>query len=400
MALYGEINVDIDALKRWAKNISIDELLLGEEFVYDILSIQAKAAFTFIERLSSESDWRDVQRLISRHLSCKLFCGQDYSLHFANYYERFVVPSNLKTYKKIIRGFDYVDYGEIRIFNEDKLIASIGQISDLLWSSYYEYFINVEDYGEIEVPFHNQNTDRYLSIQLYDVENLELDEINRMINEILLRVSMEHDLDFELANLDMAYKLGGENNTYEMDFDSCVFEYVPSLYMNNALHTNDVRMAYLSFYHVLEYFFVRVQNYQFLDEFNRLSFNPINHRELKKILHRYSKSLNERESLKLVLKRTIDVEELILWINSDVERIKKYCESDIYSLDLDKPNEKILASLTERIYSYRCSIAHAKGDIDEALSIPLINDKNIEKELELMKFISYEVLKVCSEQEH
>ena len=77
-----------------------------------------------------------------------------------------------------------------------------------------------------------------------------------MINEILLKVSMEHDLDFSVVEMDAIYKLEGEAKTYGIQFHSLEFEYIPALYLINALNTREARLAYLSYYQVLEYFFV------------------------------------------------------------------------------------------------------------------------------------------------
>ena len=75
-----------------------------------------------------------------------------------------------------------------------------------------------------------------------------------MINEILLKVSMEHDLDFSVAEMDAIYKLEGEAKLYGIQFHSLEFEYIPALYLINALHAKEARLAYLSYYQVLEYF--------------------------------------------------------------------------------------------------------------------------------------------------
>ena len=66
-------------------------------------------------------------------------------------------------------------------------------------------------------------------------------------------------------------------------------------------------------------------------------------------------------------------------------------------IGLSKSDDKIIGKLVERIYSFRCSIAHAKGDIDEYIAIPMLSDEDIINELPLVKYIAFEVLKKCSE---
>lgn len=72
----------------------------------------------------------------------------------------------------------------------------------------------------------------------------------------------------------------------------------------------------MSYYQVIEYFFVRAQNYYFLEELKSIDMNNVNHNELRKILANYKKVTNEREALKLVLKRAIDIPKFKTWINS------------------------------------------------------------------------------------
>ena len=68
-------------------------------------------------------------------------------------------------------------------------------------------------------------------------------------------------------------------------FHEVEYEYIPSLYFNNGVHSKDVRLAFLSFYQVVEYFFVRTQNYAFLDEFKLLQEN-LDHGLLRIVLQK------------------------------------------------------------------------------------------------------------------
>lgn len=93
--------------------------------------------------------------------------------------------------------------------------------------------------------------------------------------------------------------------------------------------------------------------------------HPIDHNELQKMLKKYKESLNEREALKLVLKDCIDMTAFKNWLTQSQNLTNQYCNSLSYAIDLSKSDDKIIAKLGERIYSMRCSIAHAKGDIEE-----------------------------------
>mgnify|MGYP001378451747 FL=1 len=404
MSMYGNRLVKHEALKRWVKTISLDnintvdiggELLELTEKSKKILDIQIALFSKLVESMKPGDDWRALQNVLSPLFYNAFFRVGNNAIRIANYYECMVIPSNMKTYKKIIKGVDYQEIGSVKLYDGKRCIGEIGAKSNLMWSVFYDYFINIGKWGEITHT--HTNHERYLSIQLFDIEFLSNDEICRMINEILLKVSMEHDLDFSVVEMDAIYKLEGEAKTYGIQFHSLEFEYIPALYLINALNTREARLAYLSYYQVLEYFFVRAQNYYFLNEYGALSMPAVNHNELRKVLHKYKNILNERESLKLVLTRSLDISKFKSWILQDKNRVNKYCNSQKNSIDITKSDEKIVGRLGERIYSMRCSIAHAKGDVDEYIAVPTVSDSEISLEIELIKYAAYEALKACSE---
>ena len=404
MSMYGNRLVKHEALKRWVKTISLDnintvdiggELLELTEKSKKILDIQIALFSKLVESMKPGDDWRALQNVLSPLFYNAFFRVGNNAIRIANYYECMVIPSNMKTYKKIIKGVDYQEIGSVKLYDGKRCIGEIGAKSDLMWSVFYDYFINIGKWGEITHT--HTNHERYLSIQLFDIEFLSNDEICRMINEILLKVSMEHDLDFSVVEMDAIYKLEGEAKTYGIQFHSLEFEYIQALYLINALNTREARLAYLSYYQVLEYFFVRAQNYYFLNEYGALSMPAVNHNELRKVLHKYKNILNERESMKLVLTRSLDISKFKSWILQDKNRVNKYCNSQKNSIDITKSDEKIVGRLGERIYSMRCSIAHAKGDVDEYIAVPTVSDSEISLEIELIKYAAYEALKACSE---
>ncbi len=403
MSLFGDKNINIDSLKRWLRTLSVDDITqvdIGGQQIdltpesKKILKAQLTSFSELVQMLGSRSDWRDLQGILSPMFYNAFFRSKNNAIHIANYYECFVVPSNMKTHKKIIKGFDYQSIGSVRIFDGDKPIAEIGQKSDLLWSVFHDYFINEGEWGEV-IHTHT-NHEKYLSLQLFEVEGLSLEEIETIIQEILLRVSMEHDMDFTATEIDPIYKFEGENNIYISQFHTVEYERIPTLYLNNALQSKDIRLSYLSYYQVLEYFFVRVQNMNLLNDLSLLSTSTLDHNELRKTLQKYKNSLSERESLKQVLKASVDLSKLKNWINQNANRINTYCCSDENAIDLSKSDEKIISKLSDRIYKFRCSIAHAKGDVDEYIAIPTISESDIFNELELMRYLSYEVLIACS----
>lgn len=405
MALYGDADINIEALKKWANSLSVDKLsqieIGGEKIVLNdqlrnILKVQTQAFTELINLLKEGDDWRTCQGVIS-HMFYNAFVRiSNSAIRIADFYECLIVPSNMKTYKKIIRGFDYICTGTIYIEdNQAKINAIIGEKSALLWSAFYEYFINENEDGSINHTYPNQ--EQYLSLQLFNVENFTQDELLVLVNEILLRVSMEYDMDFKIFEVDPMFKKEGNNPVYNMQFTSTGFEQVPMLYLTNAINSTDERLSYLSYYQVMEYFFVRSQNYYFLDKLTKIDVQNVDHNELRKILGDYKKICTEREALKLVLQRAVDISKLKGWICANTAYQNQYCNSPELKIDITKEDKKIISSLAERVYGYRCSIAHAKGDVEEYIAVPSLSKEIIANELPLLKYLAFEVISNCSE---
>ena len=405
MSLYGHTYININSLKRWVNSLSVDEIqsvdvggynLEIKDETKEMLELQLQGFSECINRMHEGDDWRKYEGIISHAFYNAFIRLDNSSIRMGDFYECLIEPSNLKTYKKIIKGFDYLDIGAIHMKDSaGNAVASIGEKSDLIWEGFYGYFVNENGDGSIDHAYSNH--EKYLSIQLFNVEALSQEEIVARVNEILLHVSMVYDMDFKVFEVDSLIKCEGETPILRVEYTPTGFEEVPMFYLSNANNTNDERFKFLSYYQVIEYFFVRAQNYYFLEELKSIDMNNVNHNELRKILANYKKVTNERETLKLVLKRAIDIPKFKTWINSNSEHFDIYCRSQGYKIDLSKEDKKIISNIVERVYGYRCSIAHAKGDVEEYIAIPNISRKIIAAEIPLVKYLAYEVIKNCSE---
>ena len=411
MALDGDRFVNIDALKKWAHGLSangLSQIDIGGKVVQvdqdkkESLNTEIQGFSYSVNLLNEGDDWRSTSNDLSPLFTNAFIRVNNGAIRLANYYECLLIPSNLKTSKKILHGFTYTSCGAIDITNDSgKMIASIGCKSDLIWSVFNDYFVNTNVYEDTDGTYEDidhtyANHESILSIQLYDVENVSLEKIVAMVNEILLQVSMEYDMDFKIHKLDAIRKQVGEDTIRKMQFNLTGFDEIPTLYLNNAINASDERLAFLSYYQVMEFFFVRAQNKKFISEYSKLSLNPVNHSELHKILNDYKNTNNERESLKLVLSEAIDVEEFKDWVKSNPLYVQVYGNSQKTKKDVQKEKTKIISDLTKRVYDVRCSIAHAKGDDNKDIAIPSLCAAKIEKELPLLKYLSFRVISYWS----
>ena len=308
MALYGHKLVDIEALKRWTRGLSVNNLSqidIGgkivevNEIIKEILVFQINTFSSLVNLFSEDDDWRPTSFIFSPFFTNAFIRVNNGAIRLANYYECLLTPSNLKTLKKILHGFTYTSCGAIDITNDSgKKIASIGDKSDLIWSVFYDYFVNTNEHGDTDCTYENIdhtyiNHESILSIQLYDVENVSQEKIVAKINEILLQVSMEYDMDFKIHKLDAIRKQAGEDTIRKMQFNPTGFDEIPTLYLNNAINASDERLAFLSYYQVMEFFFVRAQK-----------------------LNDNKKHKGERILLQLVLSKAIDVKKFVLGLTT------------------------------------------------------------------------------------
>ena len=405
MSYYAHTSVKLDLLKEWTRNLDVEEVIrksgLGLYGKYSDEKICRELLDGFrsnVENLNEGDDWRETTLVLNKALMPAIFKVADNAIKVANFYEILVEASDVATKKKLIKGYDSLDVGYLHIKNGEQFIATIGEKSDLMWAVLFELFIK-EDVFSINhtLPQHES----IMALQLYDVWEKTDEGIRRIVDEIIFKCSTELDMHFKVVHLDKKITKEGVSGYYELHTKIGEYEHIPMMYFNSALAIEDVRIKYLSFYQVAEYYYNRAQNHNLVDTIiagNYIDATNINHKSLKKALIDYVASTTERESLKLVLKKAINITDLQRWVQSSADYENRYCHSCNAKMDLDfsKPEDKILGRLMERIYSYRCSIAHAKGDIDEYVALPEASNAEISNELPLIRYVAERVIKSCA----
>ena len=401
--LNAENNVDITALKTWSAALEDESLPNSfDDTTRELLSLQLQSFKRTVNSLSQGDDWTATHYNISQGFMECFFKTPRGAIHIANYYECFVVPADIKTKKKMMSGYPNEEetIGEIELFSGSEKVGSIGNKSDLIWSVYYPYFVIVDDeMGGVHHTLSNHN--EIMSLQLWNTENQKEECIAATITNILLNLSVTKGLNFKVIQPDELWKEPGEANKDSIQIGGRQLEAIPLAYLNYGMTCDNSRMAFLHCYQVLEYFFVRAQNDTILSKLQAsgvLTTTPIDDLTLHKLLREYSNTQREVESLKLVLHKVIDVSNLKQYISCDPALLAQYTsDTSIHNsilIDLNATDKKIINKLAERIYFFRCSIAHAKGDVDEYLAQPDISDKTIQAELPLMKTVAFKTLQV------
>lgn len=403
--LYGDKFVDNKALKRWSAELVCPPVeMQGEapdvqQGIAECLEQQLSAFKQFVSNLGDEDDWRSAQGLMSPMLMEAVFKSPMGAIRVANYYECLVVPADASTKKRISSGYgSHTSIGEVRIRKNGRDVGCIGEKSDLIWSVFYEYFVAEGKFGSVEHTLDNH--ERIMSLQLWDVADGDDERrIRERVNTLLVRLSLRQGLNFKRIQPDELWKSPGESGDYELEDEGLLLEQVPLAYLNYGLTCEDPRMAFLHCYQVLEFFFVRAQNQSLLNDLNAsgvMQAASVDHGDLHRMLQKYSRSCREQKSLELVLKKCVNADVLRSRVGGDADLLDQYTKDGSWgsegTLKLASSDEKLISKLAERIYFFRCSIAHAKGDVGKFVAQPGIDDDTIRKELPLLADIAYQAL--------
>lgn len=405
--LCGEMRIDVHALKDWVADLACPHQgasvcpALTQEYD-DVLESHFELYKQAVDSLQVGDDWYKVRWMLSPALINALFKAPFGAVRIANYYECLVAPSDEQTRKRITAGFGtHTESSEIPIIKNGTAVGCIGTKSDLIWEAYYDYFVVEDEFGNIEHTMANH--EELLSLQLWDNADLDEHSIRKRVDTLLVELSMQSGLNFKRITPNELWTSPGECGRFELIDEGKRFESIPLAYFSCAIVSADPRMAYLHYYQVLEFFYVRAQNVALIAELGQtgvLSKTPIEHNALREVLAKYARTRREEESLKLVLGGCVDPDGIRTWIRGDQSLQYTYAQCDRYGseakLKLESTDDKLLGSLARRIYFFRCSIAHSKGDAGEFAARPMVHDEEIGKELPLLRRVAYDALEYWS----
>jgi len=175
-------------------------------------------------------------------------------------------------------------------------------------------------------------------------------------------------------------------------------------------------LEYLSFYHVAEHFFEAVFQDDLIEAITRHITRPeFSHRrrdDVQGLIREITKrqriredaiTFNEQEALRLTLVRYVPMPELRAKLFAADPGLAAYYRtarvsfSDGDQVDLGSDEGKAYASLARRIYKTRNSIVHSK-DGDKARFVPFQHDKELAKEIPLIRVVAEEIVIASSTQ--
>ncbi|SDA73181.1 hypothetical protein SAMN02910275_02453 [Butyrivibrio sp. INlla18] len=175
-----------------------------------------------------------------------------------------------------------------------------------------------------------------------------------------------------------------------------------------ALDADDPFTAYISFYHVLEYYFSEVYKRKIIsemkDKLTNPSFSYKNESKLYDLAKWIGKKMkndeengrgNELESLKYVLEEYVPISSLLMALDEWDEGLKeRYASKNVSfsgnSKDIVawKDNDGVYTNLANRIYSTRNALVHSKSELPEKQYKPRKHRMELLQELPLIQIIA------------
>ncbi|APG65413.1 hypothetical protein LPB136_08620 [Tenacibaculum todarodis] len=242
----------------------------------------------------------------------------------------------------------------------------------------------------------------------------KLDEYERFLYAFIFNLGFNLDMNIQplrfIEEFTQPYKIGRIRRARPMEVEPPKRIYINDLVLHyqKAISSDSIDHQYLSYYHVMEYFFEKIYNDDVIDtirqELTKPNFSYKRQRDVKGLVSTIQKklryrneefSINELEALELTLKKYIsDIEMFTESLDELSETLLDYYKGNEVSfcqgqkVDFKNTNkEEIYRNLAKRIYKTRNAIVHSKEN-EKSKYVPFKNDKDLINELYLMRLIA------------
>jgi len=191
--------------------------------------------------------------------------------------------------------------------------------------------------------------------------------------------------------------------------------YIPELitHYQMAISTDSPALQYLSYYHIMEYFFETLSKGKKIEtirnEITKPGFSFSRYKDMENLIKIIQKDTQrrseevthtERNALKLTIKTYVtdfsNIQNEIQQYNQDLQNYYKMSNgpfSTLDKVDISDPNIDILIDhLSKRIYNTRNAIVHSKESSDKKMYVPFRDDKDLIKEIPIIRFLAEEII--------
>lgn len=262
-----------------------------------------------------------------------------------------------------------------------------------------------------------ENIPRFLTLKISSESDKTLKEFESLSSSFLFTIGFNTDISFLPSNITEDYtravRIGRLRRSRVEDIEAPKRKYLQDLilFYQKGISSESADLQYLSFYHILEHFFEKIYNEDLLnavrDKLTTPSFSYKRTQDLNGLVKTIQDKLkykneefqiNEPEALKLVLDKFIDdFSEIKNELNTYDSTLLNYYKTKGISfskgnkVNFDEDRQATLKNLRERIYKTRNSIVHSK-ETDKAKYLPFKHDKELGKEIILMRIIAEHII--------
>ena len=385
-------------------------------------------------------------------------------IYSENTYEAFLnLPLEIKGNQQFFSSEENkeIDFYQRNVEEQKKCIYEISEISDI----YIAYILNyiLESRNEVYIENLNRILRRIIfnykfrrNNQFNTLEDYIIEEFKRIY--ITLKIKSKKSIDYEVfKSLKNSYlfnfmctfdivlttqtkeknELFMEAHNYHEKYDEKkILDIEPKVIYNadliihfkKAMSSTDIATKYLSFYHIIEYYFDSLYNEYIITDMKRWLADPQMSLDrdsdilkfvdkAKKFKGKSSKDGrgNESDALLLVLNNYIDLEKLkvklstnftnekvkkIYGVNIDENNILDFYErnsvkflEDKYKINFNSKDPKtVYSNIRNRIYDTRNSLVHNKDSYNLKKYHPYDDENELRKEIPLIKVIAMEII--------
>ena len=231
----------------------------------------------------------------------------------------------------------------------------------------------------------------FISFLFHLNHNLHLPIVGHRLMDIRRIIRIKRYRRLSLNNIDVPKR------RYDPEL---VYYYQQAL---SSLYTNSIALEFLSYYHIIEYFYENIFEENLMDNVKSLFtvrgvFHK-NRKNLKKLVKLIQKH-NEKDMLQLVLKKFLDINRLIQDLNNHDKTYYLYLLRNSVKFAKAPPlnQNKIFETLAARIYTVRNALVHSKEG-EKPKYVPFSKyEEDLKNEIPLMRYIAEQIIIKNSEE--
>lgn len=369
--------------------------------------------------MGQEMDFHAFLQLTNRIIFNCYFKQSNSALRIANFYEEIVVPADQPTRNRIFgHRQGYREIGSLDVFFQGQQVGQLGEQSDMFHLIFDASFLAEDELFDEdqfllgEAPQSNPlllqtGEEVLLTLKIWQPESLNM-SLRHFVDLFLYHCSTQLGLNFKRASFDSPLERQQPPVQEKVEVREVRTEKLPLLYFNSASHHLPPAIVFMSYYHAMAYFFERAMNLVIREKMqNMFDAQDLEHpphlRRMAKAVNTLKESFSEKEALGLILKRVVDLEALVPWLESESERKNwftkvqdPYRELPILQVTSQK---NLYRSLVERIYAIKASLAEELDKRELFVFQPNLDEELLKKEIPLIKHLAARTIEIWSVQD-